>query len=337
MHYKDLNSNTWNELNKAGDIVTGYYGIFLTDADKEKSNLLIFKDENENLHFVIADDSVTKKDITDPNINGLKIELKKYKFEDFGIKQFIDIECFIRVYINEFTEVIKEIADRILVGKELPPRSVTEVINNWKSFWRSRIKEILSEEEQIGLICELMIVNKLCNINPISALNAWKGPFREKYDFIFSEWIFEVKGTRKDRHVHLINGLDQLKPPAGKNLVLISFLATKSDNTNAKSLQEWIEEIEMKSLKNKAAMVEQFYALLTEYGYSRIHIKEYRGTKFEIYDGMFYEVNENFPRLTSDHLRTPLDRRVSDVSYMLNLDDLSGDMFENVLLGKYFY
>jgi hypothetical protein len=337
VHYKNLNINTWDELDKTGDIVTGYYGIFLNQAEGEKSDLLIFKDENENLHFVIADDSINKKDILDPKVNGLKIELKKYKLQDIGIKQFIDLECSLKAYISEFTEVVREISEKVLIGKELSVISVMEIINNWKSFWASRIKQILSEEEQIGLICELKVLNKLCEINLANALNSWKGPLNEKYDFIFSDWVFEVKGARKEGHIHTINGLDQLKPPSGKRLALISFLATKSGGAEAESLQDRLEDIENKSFKNKPDIIEQFYKLLTGCGYSRIYKEEYRKSKFDIYDGKFFTVNEDFPKLTPDQLTKPLDSRISEIRYTIDLEGLSGETFENLPLGKYFY
>jgi hypothetical protein len=335
--YKNLSITTWNELDKTGDVVSGYYGNFLSQEEGEKSNLLIFKDERENLHFVIADDSATKKDVHDPKVNGLRIELKKYKFQDIGIKQFIDLECSLRAYINEFTEIVKEIAEKILVEEELPVKSVTEIINNWKSFWTARIRQILSEEEQFGLICELIVLKKLCEVNPANALSSWKGPLKEMYDFIFSDWVFEVKGTRKEGHIHIINGLDQLKPPSGKNLALISFLATKSDSDRAKSLQDLIEDFETKFFNNKADLIEQFYNLLAKCGYSFIHKEEYRKTKFDIYDGKFYTVDEDFPKLTSDDLKKPLDRRISEICYTVDLENISGEIFENIHLGNYFY
>ena len=337
MHYKNLSINTWNELDSTGDIVSGYYGIFLSKEDGEKSNLLIFKDEGGNLHFVIADDSVTKKDILDPKVSGLKIGLKKYKFQDIGIRQFVDIECSLKAYISEFTEIVKEIAEIILAGKESPIRAIAEIINTWKAFWASRVRQILSEEEQIGLICELKVLKRLCDVNPYNALNSWKGPLKEKYDFIFSDWIFEVKGTRKEGHIHTINGLDQLNPLVGKNLALISFLATRTENISAKSLQTWIEDIEISALKNNANMIERFYELLAGCGYNRIHKEEYRRTKFDIYDGKFFTVNENFPKLTSDYLKQPLDCRVSEIQYTIDLEGLPGESFENISLGKYFY
>lgn len=337
MYFENLNVNTWNELDVTGDIVTGYYGVFLSQTDGEESNLLIFKDENRNLHFVIADDSVIRKDIHDPKVNGLKIELKKYKFHEAEIRQFIDLECSLNAYIKEFTEIVKEIAERILDSRELPVKSITEIISNWKSFWTSEKKQILSDAEQIGLICELKVLKRLCEINPVNALNSWKGPLREKYDFIFSNWVFEVKGTTKEGHIHTINGLDQLKPPYEKNLALISFLATTTKNINAQSLQTWIEDIEANILKNNADAVKRFYDLLIGYGYSRIHKEEYKKTKFDIYDGKFYLVNDTFPKFTSDHLKKPLDSRISEIRYMIDLEGLLGEVFENISLGDYFY
>lgn len=337
MNYKTLNIDTWNELDNTGNIVTGYYGIFLSQTEREKSDLLIFKDESENLHFVISADTVTKKEIIDPKVNGLKIEFKKYKFQDIGIKQFIDIECSLKAYVSEFTEVVKEISDNILLGKELPVKSITEVINNWKSFWAARIRHILSEEEQFGLITELCVLKKLCEINPANALSSWKGPLKEMYDFIFSEWAFEVKGTRKEGHVHIINGLDQLKTPSGKKLALISFLSTKSDSVTSESVQDCIEEIEGKFLKTRADLIEQFHSLLSGYGYSGVYKEDYRKTKFELYDGKFYIVDEGFPKLTSDYLRKPLDSRISEICYTVDLEGLSGEALENISLGKYFY
>lgn len=337
MDYKNLNINTWNELNEAGDIVSGYYGTFLSRKEGEKSNLLIFKDERENLHFVIADDSVAKKEIPDPKVNGLTIELKKYHFQEFGVKQFIDIECSLKAYVNEFTEVIREIAEKIFARKESSIKSISDVINSWKSFWAAQIRQVLSEEYQIGLICELVVLKKLCEINPVYALSSWKGPLKEKYDFIFSDWVFEVKGTRKECPVHTINGLDQLKQPSGKNLALISFLATKSNGATSKSLQDWIEDIETTFFKSKVDLIEQFYNLLTGCGYSRVHKEEYRKVKFDIYDGKFFTVNENFPKLTSDYLKQPLDCRVSEIQYTIDLEGLSGEVFEYISFGKYFY
>jgi hypothetical protein len=77
--------------------------------------------------------------------------------------------------------------------------------------------------------------------------------------------------------------------------------------------------------------------LLVGYGYNRIHIEEYRKTKFDIYDDKFFIVNENFPKLTSDYLKQPLDCRVSEIQYSIDPKGLTGEVFGNISLGRYFY
>lgn len=79
---------------------------------------------------------------------------------------------------------------------------------------------------------------------------------KEMYDFTFSDWVYAVKGTRSEGHIHTINGFDQLKPPSGKYLALIPFLATKSNNSISKSLQDLIEDFEAKYFKNKSIPIE---------------------------------------------------------------------------------
>ena len=69
-------------------------------------------------------------------------------------------------------------------------------------------------------------------------------------------------------------------------------------------------------------------SLLVGCGYNRIHKEEDRKTKSGIYDGKFFTVNENFPKLTSDHLKQPLDSRVSEIQYTIDLEGLSGEVFE---------
>ena len=98
-----------------------------------------------------------------------------------------------------------------------------------------------------------------------------------------------------------------------------------------------IDDIEAKYLNGKADLIEQFYKLLTGCGYSRIHKEEYRKTKVNIYDGKFFMVNENFPKLTSDYFKQPLDCRVSEIQYTIDLEGLSGEVFEYIAFEKYFY
>jgi hypothetical protein len=337
MNYSKLSASVWDQLGVAGDAASGYHAEFINEKENEKSNILLFQDENKKLHFVIVADKISKKDILNPKVNGLNVNINRYKLENVGIKQFIDIECNLRAYIDEFTEIVREISEDILIRKESPIKAVNEIISSWKSFWTAQIRETISEEEQIGLICELIVLDNLCSINPFNALESWKGPLKEKYDFVFSKWAFEVKGTRREKHIHTIHGLDQLRPPDHKSLALISFLVSRTSNESKRSLQEYIEDIVFKYLLKKPELVTRFYELLVSCGYSKIHEHEYRKTRYDILEGRFYVVDENFPKLTTDSLAVPLNSRISEIKYNINLEGLHNKTYDSIALGEYFY
>ena len=69
----------------------------------------------------------------------------------------------------------------------------------------------------------------------------------------------------------------------------------------------------------------------------RILKEEYRKTKFNIYDGKFFMINESFPKLTSDYLKQQLNSRVIEIQNTIDLEGLSGEVFEYMAFGKYFY
>lgn len=337
MNYKKLSTGIWDQIGIAGDATSGYRAEYISEKENVKSNILLFQDEKKKLHFVIVADKISARDILDPKVNGLNISLKTFKLENVGVRQFIDIECNIRAYVAEYTEIIREISEDILIRSASPIKAVNEIISSWKSFWAAQIRETISEEEQIGLICELIILDSLCAINPYNALESWRGPLKEKYDYVFSKWAFEVKGTRREKHIHTIHGLDQLRPPNQKTLALISFLISKTNNESARSLQDRIEDIVGKYLMKKPQLVTRFHELLVSCGYSRIHEEEYRKARYDILEGRFYVVDDKFPKLTAESLIVPLSSRIFEIKYNINLEGLQSMGYENISLGEYFY
>lgn len=337
MDLKELSIKTWAELDKTGNVSLGYKSRILSFENYFEPCLHLFIDEMNVFHFAIEASGFEKYEIEDPGINGLKIKLSKYLLGEERVSTYIDISCSLQGFIIEFTEVIREIARNILQKPDSIPEAINAVIRKWKAFWSSANKGVLSEEKQIGLICELIIFEKLCKINPHNALNWWTGPLAEKYDFIFSDWCFEIKGTRNNQQTHTINGIDQLKPPNGKKLAFISLIVSVSNNEHSVSLQSLIEYIISNSLQNKPDLIIKFDELLAKIGYSPIYATEYRKFKLDILGGFLYHVDLFFPSLISDKLKTSLDTRITNVRYDISLNGLNGIELNNINFGNYFY
>ena len=337
MNYKKLIAETWEQLDESGNEISGYKSIWLSKSDQQPSNLHIFKDKSGMYHFAIEISNNQEAPIEDPGVNGLKININQYKLSGRAINKFIDIRCNIEGYLKEFTEVTRDIAKSILDDGNDPRIAVIQTVRKWKAFWDSRNDQILSEEKQIGLICELKTLERLCLINPSNALDSWSGPLGEKHDFIFTAWSLEIKGTKRGGHTHTINGIDQLKPISNKQLALISFHVQVLDNINSLSLQEVIEGISQVTLRTKPDLVIKFNQLLARSGYSPIFASEYRKLKIEILEAGLFEVNDTFPCLTTDKLKEPLDSRISSVRYDISLDGTEATSFNQINWGNYFY
>lgn len=330
MDYKKLSANSWSTLSGVGDLVSGYFGTWLSLNEGEESHLLIFKDSSSKYHLVVEDSMTRKNELYDPGVKGLQINLGHYRFQDGKVKQFIDLQCSMDAYIGEFTKITIEIAERILERNQSAVNSVNEVLIKWKTFWSAQNKNLLTNEELIGLICELEVLKNLCLVNPAKALNSWMGPVGGHHDFLFSDCAIEVKGTTVHGPTHTINGLDQLLPPENKELVFVSFLVTPSDDISSISISDKISEIIENYLQGRADLIEFFRDQLAKGGYSLLYEGDYSKFKIEILESRLFVVNPDFPKLTSHHLLKPIDDRVSEIRYRIDLQGLSGILLSEV-------
>jgi Putative PD-(D/E)XK family member, (DUF4420) len=270
MNFQNLSIETWKQLDTTGNVVSGYKSVFLELADHCPSKLHIFIDESGKHHFAIEDPNVSTKFIEDPRINGLHIKIRQYRMKETDTATFIDICCYIEGFLEIFTQVIKEISKKILVDKDSPVESVIVVIRKWKTFWAQESKPILTEDQQIGLICELLVLSKLCIVDSSKALSSWRGPLGEIHDFIFKDWSFEIKATRRGDRIHRINGIDQLNPLPMKKLMLFSFLVSVSTEINSICLQSIVDEFINNVFRSSPELIIKFAELMRQAGYSPV-------------------------------------------------------------------
>ncbi|NNF32971.1 MAG: PD-(D/E)XK motif protein [Saprospiraceae bacterium] len=335
MNYRELSTDTWQNLDKGGDLLRGYKSRFIGKNDTS-STLHIFKDDSDHFHFVIEAPRIRPDDVKDPQVNGLQIQLAKYRLENGNINQYIDLKCTVSVYLEEFTEIVREITELILEESAHPLEAVNRIVDNWISFWSNLRKPILSEEKQIGLICELLTLDKIAHFDSKKALSAWTGPLGDKHDFNCLDWNIEVKGTKQSERTHEINGIDQLKPSDKKQLALISLRLINSENDNSFNLTTLVKSIS-KNHFDSSSLFTKFKELLASAGYNPVHEKEYVNHNYELLEAVFYEVTKEFPKLTSDMLSIAPDNRVSSIRYTINLEGLRGIPFHEVNWGNYFY
>lgn len=180
---------------------------------------------------------------------------------------------------------------------------------------------ILSQEKQIGLAGELVVIKNLLDLGKGHAVDFWMGPDGSEHDFKFREFDLEVKTTVSERRSHRIGNLSQLTPSRNRPLFLASIQLTRTTNQLGFNLSELIKTVQMTGLSGQ----DKFFEKLERSGWKREHAHLY-SSRFELRsEALVFEVDSNFPRLDAENLNLAenLGSRISDVSYRVELDGLA--------------
>lgn len=294
--------------------------------------IYLYRDAGSNYHMALRIQS--EESYKDPKINGVDIQVGQFNLNGVSIEKFIDIKLNHQRYEHQFIYFCDEIIKNILNLKLGNVASVKSAVGRNRLFWDKQRQDILTEDQQVGLLCELEFLDRIIEINNKNMLQSWKGPTGFKYDFVFTDNLFEVKGTRREGHFHIINGLDQLDYDGNKTLFIISYVVTEKDDINGLGVNDIVNSIIMK-LNDNDELINHFNALLFDCGYNVFHVKDYK--KYEIIESKVYTVNNEFPKLTRRMINENLSERVSKISYKIDLNGLASINLDHIQLGDYCY
>jgi len=229
---------------------------------------------------------------------GVSIELLIYP--DYKELTFIlldnELEEIFYLFIENLFENIKFLKneDQVIVD-------TSNTISKWKRLFDKIRPNLLTDEQQKGLIGELLFIKQLIS-NEISipvSINNWFGPDFFNKDFIIENIGFEIKTTSQDRPVIKISSEQQLDTQDLKSLFLVQFILEERKN-NGNSLPEFINNIR-EILKNEYAEKLIFENSLLKTGYNDNDASRYT-KKYEVIEVVMYKVEEDFPKITKSIL-----------------------------------
>jgi hypothetical protein len=167
----------------------------------------------------------------------------------------------------------------------------------WQRFFR-RDNESLSQEEQIGLIGELHVLEHLVlpALGPLAAVAAWKGPLDGLRDFkVVPGFELEVKSTTELGGCFRVANLAQLDDDGIAHLLLC--VVTVPLDPGGISLPEIVEHLrEVLGAADRAA-ADRFEDILLQAGYHELHAERYRRLKVRFQSRRLYRVGPGFPRI----------------------------------------
>lgn len=333
---EDINKSIWKKLSSISPQDTTYTANLIGKVNsRDESGLYIFNDENGSHHFLIQ---VSKNDhsiIVNIRASGLLSVIRDYPFADGSTKSFIDLQLHDDVYLEQFSQLVKEIAERICLEPPSRIRETNRILTAWKAFWREMPSEILTIEKQLGLFCELKFLERVLQVDRRTALEGWTGPDGGLNDFNLPAWSIEIKATLSDRRVHIVNGLEQLEVPEDRQLGIVSSKGSHSTQEDGQSLQSLIEEIAVEYLE-ELYLIEMYYRKLSNAGYSRKYSEDYSNHYFKIGSTRFFEVDSEFPCLTRSNISSDILERILNVIYQLDLEGLDSQPFDEVSVTLFF-
>lgn len=215
-----------------------------------------------------------------------------------------------------FAELVCSIHRRLSQGRS-GDKAVQDAVIEFKRLLEGGGMSDLTREEAAGLAGELLVLNRLCEIDR-GAWQAWEGPLGGEHDFHRSGRSIEVKSsTRRAASGVEINGLQQLAAPVGGLLLVHQILIPDSGgDVSVPVLVERAESL----VSDREALFERLSAV----GFSVASADVWGVHRFSNGGSRVFRVDDGFPRLTPDRFASGRpDPGISTVTYTLALDAIS--------------
>lgn len=324
MNYKDLKPSDFELIPKGENITARTLELDI----KKDFKIFIFTDKEGAYSCLLPIDSTLVKL---PEINGLIIHYQLFGEAGSEKKNYILLECHSKAYLPSYTEIIKEIISEYDKGNSELLKVINKIISKWRHFFAQPVSLIMKEDEIVGLLGELMFLSKLIMVNNTAALTIWTAE-RGEEDFISTGKVIEVKTSLKEKHEHIINGIDQLLIEPGRVKHILSLLVIPSASEYAINLPTIVKECAEMFVENPGSY-DLFFKKLKIRGYDARDYLQYLEFSYEYIRGGYFKVDSSFPKLTTDELAEPLSSRISKLRYSLDMEGLpSSDFLSTDLL-----
>ena len=316
-----MKSNPWNNIERSES------NIRLNGILADKSHLLEFywaKDSFGNLLFVLnaASEIIVNSKI--PQLNGIEISIGKHDRNNqlvFTLASEEDKYMF-HTLCKDLIESTKDMKD-----EEYAIKTVLKRLEKWQYFLKSR-RKIIDKRQLKGLIGELLFLEHylLKNYDAEDALTFWRAPLQSVQDFEFSSFAVEVK-TKSSVNSITISAYEQLFSELDHLLLYVATLNDSTDKTpEAFNIYDLIDKIRDDIKTKNSILEEKFNNLLVHYGF--IGLEEYREYYFLFITDEFYEVTEDFPKIST------LPDGVESLTYRINLDKCKAFLADKEILIK---
>jgi hypothetical protein len=258
-----------------------------------------------------------------------------------GRQTALEVSTGNQILYRDFYSLCCSIADRVQIDKHAISVAVTTTLKSWAALIRS--KSLLSSERQIGLLGELLFLQRAAqSIGWLPAARSWFGPDSEEHDFVLPLVDAEVKSTTREQRIHQITSLMQLQPKAGRRLQFLSVQLTLGGGSKGSfSLPTTVAIVIASAERASSHAAELIRDQIRYQGWDDEDVAYYT-TRYRLRAPlMTVPISTGFPAIRPNTLASigaDAVARISNVSYSINVDELGvldkTKQFERALFGR---
>ncbi len=243
-------------------------------------------------------ENIEEKKFIKKEFQGVSIELLIYP--EFKEITFIlldnELDEVFALFIENIYESINDLETESMVINQ-----IIDSIAKWKKLFDKIKSTLLTEEQQKGLIGELMFINESLEhgVQNETIIENWFGPDYYNKDFIINNKGFEIKTTTQDRPTIKISSEQQLDKQDLGILYLIQYNLEET-KSNGFTLPELINKVRVEFSANYI-LKSKFDEKLIQIGFNDDDSAKYE-TKYKLIKKNIYNVNDDFPKITKSTL-----------------------------------
>ncbi|MGV0872060.1 PD-(D/E)XK motif protein [Mycolicibacterium sp. XJ879] len=210
-----------------------------------------------------------------------------------GEALYMAVVCLNPELYNVFTQFSRELV-ATLKDAASPAKVAGEAFDKWRALFSDAARHgVLAEDQLVGLLGELLLLQALLGSGASSDLSYWRGPSGETHDFRTNSYALEAKTTLvRDGRVVPISGVDQLDSPPSTSLYMVHRRLER--DPNGFNLQDVLA-----GLNTAGAASSSLGAALNDAGVNLNDLAPYEPHRFRTAETRTYAVdNPSFPRIT---------------------------------------
>ena len=289
--------------------------IFIESKTSIRASV-VFENKYKSIDFIFNKSFIKEINLEFKETKGIKLSFE----DDETDNKLIILSIYLKnnYFLDNYIKIIEKIILAVYSIKSQKDSYTTilKLLISWRRCFEDETFDGLTKEEEIGLIGELSLIEKLFvnNIDPADILKIWEGPNGGLHDFNHEKFLIEVKTFSKKNKRIKINNIDQLNYLFFKNLYLGGVEIENS--STGETLVNIINRLN-NNLFSDFNLNKIFEEKLNQYGYFDIHKDNYQ-TKYNVYKTYFFKIMDGFPTI----LKKDLNDGINDISFSIEIDKI---------------